>query len=61
MHLEIQVRSLCQAQPAKRLAEPDAARLIFQILQGVDHMHSHGFVHRDLKVRWDRPVWELRQ
>lgn len=44
------LRSLCQAQPAKRLAEPDAARLIFQILQGVDHMHSHGFVHRDLKA-----------
>ena len=43
-------RSLCEAQPARRLAEPDAARFVFQILQGVDFMHSRGYVHRDLKA-----------
>lgn len=43
------LRSLCHAQPLKRLPEPNAARFFYQILQGVEHMHNHGVVHRDPK------------
>jgi calcium/calmodulin-dependent protein kinase I len=30
--------------------EQDASRLIKQILEAVDYMHTNGVVHRDLKV-----------
>ena len=32
------------------LNEPDAARYIIQVLQGVRHMHRQNIVHLDLKV-----------
>lgn len=32
--------------------EMDASRLIRQVLDAVNYLHSMGIVHRDLKVRW---------
>jgi serine/threonine protein kinase len=33
----------------KLFAPPEAVRLIYQALQGLQHIHGHGLVHRDLK------------
>ena len=33
-----------------KLGEPESARLFAQIVSAVQHCHSHGIVHRDLKV-----------
>jgi serine/threonine protein kinase len=32
-----------------RLPPPEAARIAYQALQGMQHIHEHGVVHRDLK------------
>lgn len=32
--------------------EMDASRLIRQVLDAVNYLHSMGIVHRDLKVLW---------
>ena len=32
------------------MPEETARSLIFQILQGLEHMHRHGCIHRDLKA-----------
>ena len=34
----------------KRLSEEEASRIFFQILQAVDHLHSLGVSHRDIKL-----------
>ena len=31
------------------LPEKEAQHIVFQILEGLQHMHSRGFTHRDLK------------
>lgn len=43
------LRTLSARMPGMRFPEPLAARYFAQILQGVDHMHGSGCVHRDLK------------
>lgn len=35
--------------------EMDASRLIRQVLDAVNYLHSMGIVHRDLKVRLSSP------
>jgi len=41
---------LCSQLPSRRLSEGQAAVYFSQILTGVDHMHRHGCIHRDLKT-----------
>jgi len=43
------LRCLCGKQPSNRLPEATSGRYFAQILKGVDFMHQHGYVHRDLK------------
>ena len=32
-----------------RMAEADVRDVIFQVLEGLHHMHREGFAHRDIK------------
>jgi len=41
---------LCSTLPSRRLPEGQACVYFTQILSGVDHMHRHGCIHRDLKT-----------
>ena len=34
----------------KKLPPAEAVRLVYQALQGLQHIHGHGLVHRDLKL-----------
>ena len=34
----------------RRLSEDESRRVFFQIIQAVDHLHSYGITHRDIKL-----------
>jgi len=45
-----QLRAILQQQPERRFEEPVAGGYFGQIVQGVEWMHRHSCVHRDLKL-----------
>ena len=52
--LEGTLQQRLEAQPAGKLGQHEVARITFQLLQALQHVHDKAMVHRDVKVCMQR-------
>ena len=52
--LEGTLQQRLEAQPAGKLGQHEVARITFQLLQALQHVHEKGIIHRDVKVCMQR-------